>query len=300
MERLGRKVCYVLSYHQYHIFASNLLVDSFSSTMQKNAAFLECGVGKRNSKGKWSIVNGMVRLGKKVKLSLARKKVLQKLPPNMLIEVYVSKIKLDEGTLEVCLSREEALEKASLGSKIPASSLTVGEVLIGIVKNVTAYGVFVDVNANRNGLIHISKVAKQQDAYVSKEDGLKKLGLGKGSSVNVVVLSNDGKRLELDLAPAPVIEEGRAVEDSDDSNDTLDSSSSATSHDLMGEDAADWAAYGADGSDTDESNIGDDEAAMWAAYSVDSSINYVDDDGDEDDEYDEDTDIEDALGIGYY
>jgi hypothetical protein len=68
----------------------------------------------------------------------------------------------------------------------------------------------------------------------------------------------------------------------------------------MDEDAADWAAYGADGSDTDESNIGDDEAAMWAAYSVDSSINYVDDDGDEDDEYDEDTDIEDALGIGYY
>jgi len=300
--KTGPKGSSCTSYHQYHIFASNLLVDSFSSTMQKIAAFLECGVGKRNSKGKWSIVNGMVRFGKKgMKLSLARKKVLQKLPPNMLIEVYVSKIKLDEGTLEVCLSREEALEKASLGSKIPASSLTVGEVLIGIVKNVTAYGVFVDVNANRNGLIHISKVAKQQDAYVSKEDGLKKLGLSKGSSVNVVVLSNDGKRLELDLAPAPVIEEGRAVEDSDDSNDTLlDSSSSATSHNLMDEDAADWTAYGADGSVTDESNIGDDEAAMWAAYSVDSSINDVDDDGDEDDEYDEDTDIEDALGIGYY
>ena len=277
-----------------------LLVDSFSSTMQTFAAFLECGVGKRNPKGKWSIVNGMARLGKKgMKPSVARKKV-QKLPPNMLIEVYVSKINMDEGTLEVCLNREEALEKGSLGSKIPASSLTVGEALSGIVKNVTSYGVFVDVNANRNGLIHISKVAKQQDAYVAKEDGLKKLGLGKESSVNVVVLSNDRKRLELDLAPAPVIEEGLAVEDSDNSNDTLDSPSSATSSDLMDEDAAAWAAYGADGSGTDASNIGDDEAAMWAAYSVDSSINDVEDDGDEDDEYDEDTDIEDALGIGYY
>jgi predicted RNA-binding protein with RPS1 domain len=242
----------------------------------------------------------MVRFGKTgMKPSVARKKV-QKLPPNMLIEVYVSRLKLDEGTLEVCLNREEALEKGSLTSKIPASSLTVGEVLTGIVKNVTAYGVFVDVKANRKGLIHISKVAKQQGSYVSKEDGLKKLGLGKGSLVNVVVLSNDRKRLELDLAPAPVLHEGPAVEDSDDSNDTLDSSSSATSYDLMDEDAAAWAAYGADGSGTEESNIGDDEAAMWAAYSVDSSINDVDDHGDEDDEYDEDTDIEDAFGIGYY
>lgn len=267
-----------------------------------NAAFLECGVGERNSKGKWSIVNGMVRLGQKgMKLSVARKKILQKLPPNMLIEVYVSKIKLDERTLEVCLNREEALEKGSIGSKIPASSLTVGGTLTGIVKNVTPYGVFVDVNANRNGLLHISKVAKHQDAYVSKEDGLKKLGLGKGSLVNVMVLSNDGKRLELDLAPTPDITEGAAVEDNSDSDDPLDSFSSATSYNLMDDDAAAWAAYGADGSGIEErDDIGDDEAAMWAAYSVDSSISDVDEDEDEDEEYDEDTDIEDALGIGYY
>ncbi|KAL3794351.1 hypothetical protein ACHAW5_002940 [Stephanodiscus triporus] len=282
--------------------------NAFSSTIKNffmllyffNAAFLECGVGERNSKGKWSIVNGMVRLGKKgMKLSVARKRILQKLPPNMLIEVYVSKIKLDERTLEVCLNREEALEKGSIGSKIPASSLTVGGTLAGIVKNVTPYGVFVDVNANRNGLLHISKVAKHQDAYVSKEDGLKKLGLAKGSLVNVMVMSNDGKRLELDLAPTPDITEGTAAEDNLDSVDPLDSISSATSYNLMDDNAAAWVAYGADGSGIEErDDIGNDEAAMWAAYSVDSSISDIDEDEDED--YDEDTDIEDALGIGYY
>jgi hypothetical protein len=244
----------------------------------------------------------MIRLGKGgMKTSLARKKAL-KLPPGMMIEVYVSRIKMDEGALEVCLNRDEALEKGSMRSKIPASSLKLGDVLTGIVKNVTPYGVFVDVNANRNGLLHISKVAKQQDAYVSKEDGLKKLGLDMGSTVNVVVMSNDRKRLELDLAPALVSKYGLRVEDSGDYDAHLDTPLSNTRNELTNEDAAASGAFEVDRSVIVESNsIGDDEAAMWAAYALDSSISDADDDdGDEYEEYDEDSDIEDSLGIGYY
>ena len=245
----------------------------------------------------------MIRLGKKgVKTSVARKKA-EKLPPDTMIEVYVSRIKLDEGTLEVSLSREEALEKGSMRNKIPASSLKLGEVLTGIVKNVTPYGLFVDVNANRNGLLHISKVAKRYDAYIPKEDGLKKLGFERGSSVHVVVLSNDRKRLELDLAPDLVSENGLTMKDNTDSDDPLDAPLSSASYELTDDDAAAWAASGVDGSVIDGSNysIGDDEVALWAAYSSDSSVSDVDDDDDDEyGEYDEDTDIEDALGIGYY
>ena len=229
----------------------------------------------------------MIRLGKGgMKTSLARKKAL-KLPPGMMIEVYVSRIKMDEGALEVCLNRDEALEKGSMRSKIPASSLKLGDVLTGIVKN---------------GLLHISKVAKQQDAYVSKEDGLKKLGLDMGSTVNVVVMSNDRKRLELDLAPALVSKYGLRVEDSGDYDAHLDTPLSNTRNELTNEDAAASGAFEVDKSVIVESNsIGDDEAAMWAAYALDSSISDADDDdGDEYEEYDEDSDIEDSLGIGYY
>ena len=229
----------------------------------------------------------MVRLGKRrIKASIVRKKLLKNIPPESLIEVYVSKIRVEEGTFEVCLNREEALEIGESSFKrrtlISASTLQIGDELNGIVNNVTPYGVFVDVNANRNGLLHISKVAKQRDAYVAKEDGLKALGLGRGSPINVIVVSNERKRLELDLAPPS----------SSSSSSPINAEES-----LSGDD---------DVIDTSESieekvdEISDEEAAMWAAYAIDNTDDDEDEYDEEDDEYDEDTDIEDALGIGYY
>ena len=230
--------------------------------------FLECGVG-RNSKGnKWSIVNGMLRIGKKgMKKGVIRKKI-KKMPPNTLIEVYVSRIRAEEGTFEVCLNKDEALEIRDItNQRISASSLKVGGELNGVVRSVHPFGVFVDVNANRNGLLHISKVAKAHDTFVDKEDGLKRWGLNRGSQVYVRVLSNEKKRLELDLAPPPVVVEEKDVVDEADEDDMID--------------------------DTLAINVVDEEADMWAAYTTaDHATN------DDEDEYDEDTDIEDSLGIG--
>lgn len=228
----------------------------------------------------------MVRLGKRgIKASIVRKKLLKNIPPESLIEVYVSKIRVEEGTFEVCLNREEALEIGASPFKrrtlISASTLQIGDELNGIVNNVTPYGVFVDVNANRNGLLHISKVAKQRDAYVAKEDGLKALGLGRGSPINVIVVSNERKRLELDLAP-PSSSSPINAEESLSGDDDVESSINSESIEEK----------------VDE--ISDEEAAMWAAYAIDNTDDDEDEYDEEDDEYDEDTDIEDALGIGYY
>ena len=230
--------------------------------------FLECGVGKRNN-NKWSIVNGMLRIGKKgMKKGVMRKKI-KKMPPNKLIEVYVSRIRVEEGTFEVCLNKDEALEKGDIAKqRISASSLKVGEELNGVVRSVHPYGVFVDVNANRNGLLHISKVAKAHDTFVDKEEGLKRWGLNRGFQVHVRVLSNEKKkRLELDLAP-PSTEGEQEADVAEEDEDKID--------------------------DASASNIVDEEQAMWAAY---AAADYATD-NDEDDEYDEDADIEDSLGIG--
>ena len=228
----------------------------------------------------------MIRLGKRgIKASIVRKKLLKNIPPESLIEVYVSKIRVEEGTFEVCLNREEALEIGASPFKrrtlISSSTLQIGDELNGIVNNVTPYGVFVDVNANRNGLLHISKVAKQRDAYVAKEEGLKALGLGRGSPINVIVVSNERKRLELDLAP-PSSSSPINAEESLSGDDDVESSINSESIEEK----------------VDE--ISDEEAAMWAAYAIDNTDDDEDEYDEEDDEYDEDTDIEDALGIGYY
>ena len=254
------------------------------------AVFLECGIGRISDKGQWSIINGMMRLGRKgMKSSVIRKKKKQ-MPPNELIEVYASKIRLDHGSFEVCLTKDEALDKAQQQqeqARVSASTLKVGDVLDGSVRQVTPYGVFVDVNANRNGLLHISKVATYQNKYVDKEEGLKKIGLGRGVGVRVVVVSNEKKRLELDLVPPePEVEEA-----------TDTATPTGESEDVTDDEADMWAAYAAPEGDSgaDEKGLSsdavDDEAAMWAAYAAPDA----DDDEDEDDE---DADIEDSLGIG--
>jgi predicted RNA-binding protein with RPS1 domain len=242
--------------------------------------FLECGVGKMvDDKGKWRIINGMLRIGtKKMKPSVVQKK-LKKLPDDKLFEVYVSKINLEHGSFEVCLKKEDALEARVGKSRFSASRLTPGQVLQGRVKQVTDYGVFVDVGANRNGLIHISKVAVYKDKFINKEEGLKKIGLKRGAGVEVIVLSNEKKRLELDLPPPT----SKEVKGESKGNSGLDDLMVAA--ELSEDEALAWAAYA---SGNDQPDASQDEEAMWAAYA-----DYADMDND-----DEDRDIEDALGIG--
>jgi len=249
--------------------------------------FFECGIGKKNSKGKWSIVNGMLRLGKRgIKDSVVRKK-LQKLPSDNLIEVYVSKINLDHGSFEICLTKEDALERGLREKKISASSLKPGQQLTGQVANLTPYGVFVNVGANRDGLLHIKNIARYQNKFVKKEEGLKKIGLSRGTWVSVVVLKNENKRLELDLTPKE-----EEVDEEESEMSAVDGAASST-YEVSEEEALAWASHGTGiGGDGGDYDIGEEEAAVWAAYGSGSE-------GDGDD-YDEDRNIEDSLGIGYY
>jgi predicted RNA-binding protein with RPS1 domain len=264
------------------LFATRLPSCDFLEGKTGPKVFLECGVGKKSKGNKWNIVNGMLRIptGKKgMKPSVIRKKV-NKIPSDTLIEVFVSRIGLEHGSFEVCLSREDALSSCK-EKKVPASGLIPGAQLTGVVNKIVPYGIFVDVGANRKGLLHISKVAKAQNRYINKEEGLKSAGLTRGSRVKVVVLSNEKKCLELDLYVA--VKEPYPEESSDNTSIDLNES----------EEALAWEAYNNESND----DISGEEADMWAAYAA--YENAVEEE-DDDDYYDEDEEIEDALGIGHY
>ena len=191
----------------------------------------------------------------------------------------------------MCLSRKDALEEVNRTRPVSASSLSPGQELFGYVKDITPYGVFIDVGANRKGLLHITKVAQHTNQFINKEVGLEKVGLKRGTPLNVVVLKNEKKRLEFGYPPLEVEDnekEGLAVSNSN---------ANESAYDQLSEEAEEfaWAAYYGN-NNSDKYDVSEEEA-MWAAHGADYTSG---EEEDKKDDYDEDRDIEDALGIGYY
>lgn len=83
-------------------------------------------------------MHGMLRLPRS-KRSVAKKKAL---------DLYVSRIQLECGCLEVCRTREEADRFLDVEPKRSVSSLQIGEEVTGLVTKLLPYGVMVDVGAN--------------------------------------------------------------------------------------------------------------------------------------------------------
>lgn len=74
-------------------------------------------------------------------------------------------------------------------------TITVGQVVNGVVDGITNFGAFVKLPDGRKGLVHISEVA---NAYVERvEDFVKN-----GDEVKVLVLSEDGDKLKLSIKRA--------------------------------------------------------------------------------------------------
>ena len=63
--------------------------------------------------------------------------------------------------------------------------LRVGQVLPGIVTNVTAFGAFVDIGVHQDGLVHVSRIA---DTFVENPQA----HLKPGQKVRAAVLEVDG------------------------------------------------------------------------------------------------------------
>jgi len=254
--------------------------------------FLDCGVGRIDAHGDWQICNGMMRLGGRGnKISVTRKRATR-LRRKALVEVIVSRVYPESARFEV-ITEDTALEEPP--QLVPASSLQPNQELVGTVTKVMPFGVFVDVGANRKGLLHIQKVADLYQRYIDKEKGLEEAGLERGARIRVAVLSNEHKRLFLDFTDD--VKQSAQEEAKQEEAEAVVTATVATAEEALSTAVKEEQ----DSDDSTESSYGDlseEEAAAWAAYGAmgeESEQDYIDNE-----EYDEDRDIEDALGLGSY
>jgi predicted RNA-binding protein with RPS1 domain len=156
-----------------------------------------------NMKGNWKICTALLRLGNGnyVKESVIRKKVAR-LRSKAFLSVYVSRIFINEGRFEVVLTPEEVPTQSS--STLPlqsVSKLSVGNEVNGTITRIEDYGVFVQMDGyNRCGLLHIQHVADLYNSFIDKKQGLIDAGLGLRSRIKLQVKEKDvKKRIFLDF-----------------------------------------------------------------------------------------------------
>ena len=284
--------------------------------------YLECGVGRYDRhKHQWKIVHGMLRLGpRNAKLSVTQKR-LARLRKKTTIECFVSRIRLKNGQLEVVLDQIDIPKETDEKKMVSVSSLKPGQELVGTVQALKPFGALVDVGANRPGLLHIQKVADLYGSYIDREKGLEEAGLEKGSRIKVQVESNEKKRLFLDFTEQVKKEaekdrmepiEGKKRKEERKSRQTGNGQMSTTASQqtaVASGAVASVVAVAAGSTTSSGRQVSKDEEDAWAEYAAeyqtDDTSQNDDESEDEDDDddydgYDEDRDIEDALGLGTY
>ena len=91
---------------------------------------------------------------------------------------------------------------------IAEETLHVGDVINGKVVRLVAYGAFVAVNDDIQGLLHISQITKQRNAKV--EDYL-----NRGQEVEVKIISLNKDEKKLGLALTELMESKETAEDAE-------------------------------------------------------------------------------------
>lgn len=86
---------------------------------------------------------------------------------NMIIEETGVKIDIsDDGRVDILSSDADMIEKAMQMIRMIVEPLEVGKVYEGTVVRIMNFGAFVQLSANKDGMIHISKLAKERVARV--------------------------------------------------------------------------------------------------------------------------------------
>jgi polyribonucleotide nucleotidyltransferase len=103
----------------------------------------------------------------------------------------------DDGRVEIATPDEAAAAKAIQIIEGLTRKPQIGEVFEGTVKRIEAYGAFVEILPNQDGLLHVSEIAHERTREVS--DVLKL-----GDKLQVKIIGIDGNdRIKLPIAPRP-------------------------------------------------------------------------------------------------
>jgi predicted RNA-binding protein with RPS1 domain len=170
------------------------------------------------------------------------------------------------------------------------ATLKKNQEVTGVVVKLYPYGAIIDIGANVNGLLHITKVASVMNRYVDKEKGLKSAGLEKGAKVRLMVESVEKRRLSLDFTD-DVKEEAKE----EARKEKMDKEEPK----ILEQQLVDEYDY----------SPNNDDVEAWAEYANQGALNEKEDeeevgsssiDDDYDDKYDEEFDIESNLGLDMY
>lgn len=279
--------------------------------------YFDCGVGRyRRSNGSWKIQTAMLRLAKGMKDSVVKKKVARLEQRSSesgdgYVTLYVSRIFPSSDRLEVVLASDDVPNTHSEYRLIPASKLQTGQELVGTVLKLCDYGAFINVNANRRGLLHIQRVADLYGTYIPKQEGLKQFGIEVGSRIKVQVLSNSNKQLSFDFTDdVKLIAENERLE-KDKISRTIESiydvesaTSRVTTKLLNNRPTTEYACFTIQSATSESQNASSTETNVVSNIDINVEENPYDEDYNDDDEvyddYDEERKIEDQLGLGFY
>jgi ribosomal protein S1 len=100
------------------------------------------------------------------------------------VEVWVERVDETLGRLDLTMIRPLAFEWHSLRPGVRA---------VGKVVSIERYGAFVDIGAERSGLVHVSEMG---DDYVARPEDVVKVG----ETIEVVVLEADRKKKQIKLS----------------------------------------------------------------------------------------------------
>jgi len=74
----------------------------------------------------------------------------------------------DDGTVMIYAKDSNALKKATAWINVLAGEIEVGSVFPGVVRRITDFGIFVELVPGKDGLVHISNIAREKQRIIEK------------------------------------------------------------------------------------------------------------------------------------
>ena len=117
----------------------------------------------------------------------------------------------DDGTITIFGEGAESRDAAVAMIETITAEAEVGKIYKGKVAKIADFGAFVTILPGKDGLVHISQIAKERVEKVTDY-------LSEGQEIDVIVLDVDRGRIKLSIKELPVADESNP-EASDDSDD---------------------------------------------------------------------------------